>query len=40
LDKLLSIRELKKDNKHLMKVGRYRQWKLDVKLHIIKIWKS
>lgn len=40
LDKLFLIRELKRDNKHLIKIGRYRTWKLDVKLHIIEIWKS
>lgn len=40
LDKLLLIRELKKDNKHLMQVGKYRKWKPDYKLRIIDIWKS
>ena len=40
LDKLLLVRELKRDNKHLMVVGRYRQWKLDIKLRIIDIWKN
>jgi hypothetical protein len=25
---------------HLMKVGRYKQWKPDVKLQVIKIWKG
>jgi len=40
LDKLLFIRELKRDNKHLMQIGKYRKWKPDYKLRIIDIWKS
>lgn len=35
LDKLLLIRELKRDNKHLMQIGKYRKWKSDYKLRII-----
>lgn len=38
LDKLLLIRELKKDNKHLMQVGSSRKWRPDYKLRIIEIW--
>jgi LAGLIDADG endonuclease len=40
LGKLLLIRELKKDNKHLIQVGRSRKWIPDYKLRIIEIWKS
>lgn len=40
LDKLLLIRELKRDNKHLMQIGKYRKWKPDYKLRIIDIWKN
>jgi hypothetical protein len=40
LDKFLLIRELKKDNKHLIQVGRYRKWISDYKLRIIEIWNS
>jgi hypothetical protein len=40
LDKLLLIKELKKDNKHLIQIGKYKKWRLDYKLRIIKIWKS
>lgn len=40
LNKLLLIRELKKDNKHLIQVGRSRKWIPDYKLRIIEIWKS
>jgi hypothetical protein len=38
LDKLYQIRELKRDNKHLMQIGKYRKWKSDYKLRIIEIW--
>jgi hypothetical protein len=31
------VRELKRDNKHLMQVGRSRQWKPNIKLRIIEI---
>jgi len=40
LDKLFLIRELKRDNKHLMQIGKIRKWRLDIKLRIIEIWKS
>jgi hypothetical protein len=40
LGKLLLIRELKKDNKHLIQVGRSKKWIPDYKLRIIEIWKS
>jgi len=40
LNKLFMIRELKKDNKHLMQVGRSSKWKIDYILRIIEIWKS
>lgn len=40
LDKLLLIRELKKDNKHLIQVGKHREWRPDYKLRIIEIWNS
>lgn len=40
LNKLFFIRELILDNKHLMQVGRYRQWKPEYKLRIKDIWKS
>lgn len=40
LNKLLLVRELKRDNKHLMVVGRSRHWKPDIKLRIIEIWKN
>jgi hypothetical protein len=34
------IRELKKDNKHLVQVGKYREWRPEYKLSIIKIWNN
>jgi hypothetical protein len=37
LDKLIIVRELKIDNKHLMQVGKYKQWKPNIKLCIIEI---
>lgn len=40
LSKLFIIRELMLNNNHLMKVGRYRQWKPDMKLQVIKIWNG
>lgn len=40
LNKLLLIRELKKDNKHLMQVGRYKEWRPEYKLRIIEIWNN
>lgn len=40
LDKFLLIRELKKDNKHLIQVGRSKKWVSDYKLRIIEIWKN
>jgi LAGLIDADG endonuclease len=40
LNKLLLIRELKRDNKHLIQVGKFRQWKSDIKLRIIEIWNN
>lgn len=40
LDKLLLIRELKKNNKHLIQVGKYREWRQDYKLRIIEIWNG
>lgn len=40
LDRLLLVRELKRDNKHLMQVGSCRQWKPNIKLRIIEIWNN
>lgn len=40
LDKFILIRELKKDNKHLIQIGRIRKWRPDYKLRIIKIWNN
>jgi len=40
LKKFLRIRELKKDNKHLIQIGKIRKWKPDYKLRILEIWKS
>lgn len=37
LDKLILIRELKKDNKHLIQVGSIRKWIPEYKLRLIKI---
>ena len=40
LNKLFTIRKLILNNKHLMRVGKYRQWKPGIKLRIIGIWKD
>ena len=40
LDKLLLVRELKRDNKHLIQVGKYREWRPDYRVRIIDIWKN
>lgn len=40
LYKLLSIRELKRNSKHLIQVGKYRKWRSYYKLRIIEIWES
>lgn len=40
LAKLFQIRELKRNNKHLMQVGKSRQWKPDYKLRIEEIWNN
>ena len=40
LDKFLSIRKLMLNKEHLMKIGKYRQWRPDIKLRIIAIWNS
>jgi hypothetical protein len=40
LNKLFIIRQLMLNKNHLMKVGRYRQWKPDIKLRVINIWNS
>lgn len=40
LKKLFIIKNLMIDNKHLMQVGKSRQWKPDLKLSIINIWNS
>ena len=38
LSKLLIIRELMLNKNYLMKMGRLRQWKPEIKLQIINIW--
>ena len=40
LDKLFAIRELTLNKKHLMQVGKHREWIPDVKLRVINIWSS
>jgi hypothetical protein len=40
LNKLFAVRELMLNNKHLTQIGKYRQWKPEVKLSIINIWNS
>ena len=40
LNKFYLIRELMLNKNHLMKVGRFRKWKPEVKLQIIKIWED
>lgn len=40
LVKLFWIRELKKDNKHLIQVGRFRKWRPDYKLRVIELWRG
>jgi hypothetical protein len=34
------VRELKRDNKHLIQVGKYREWRPDYRVRIIDIWKN
>lgn len=40
LSKLLIIREIKRNNKHLIQIGKCREWKPDCKLLITKIWNN
>ena len=40
LNKLFLIRELKINNKHLIRIGRSSQWKTEYKLRVKEIWKS
>lgn len=40
LNKLYLIRELMLNKNHLIKIGRYRQWKPNTKLQVIKLWKG
>lgn len=39
LQKLLVIRELILNNKHLVREGKFKKWKSDIKLRVIDIWK-
>jgi len=40
LGKLFAIKEFLASDDHLMKVGRARQWKPEVKQRVIEIWSS
>jgi len=40
LDKLVTIRTLMLDNKHIIKVGKYKQWNPEYQIRIEEIWKS
>lgn len=38
LEKLIVINKLMVNNEHIIQIGRYREWKPEVKLQIINIW--
>jgi hypothetical protein len=34
------VKELKRDNKHLMVVGKTKQWIPEIKLRVLEVWKN